>query len=172
MNGQPRVAFHARPRRQVGHPFICLDVFRPAIRIAGVIEGVDADEDVGALQHLRPGQRQRKEDGVAGRHVGHRDAVAHLVERPRLGYSHVRRQRGSAERVEPNLHHQALLHTQRRRYPRRRIQLEFVPLAVIERDRVAGKAIAPSQRQAGGRIEAARQETNCFSANWQMCGPV
>ena len=37
---------HSGFRRQVGHPLERLDVFGPTVRIARVIERVDADEDI------------------------------------------------------------------------------------------------------------------------------
>ena len=63
----------------------------------------------------------------------------------------------------PILRHQVPLHSERRRHPRRRLQLDLVPLPVIEGERVAGVSIAPRQRQAGGRIEASAQQAHGFS---------
>ena len=80
---EPRAAFHAGLGRQVRHALERLDEFRPAIGIAGIVERIHADENVGRLEHLRPGQREGEKNRVARRHVGDRDAVLHLLRRPR-----------------------------------------------------------------------------------------
>ena len=45
---------------------------------------------------------------------------------------------------------------------RGRGQLLFVPLAVVEGERVAGVSIAPRQREAGGGIESAAEQAHRF----------
>ena len=67
-------AFDAGLRRERGHPLERLDELRPAVGIAGVVEGVHADDDVRRAEGFGPGQRERQEHGVARRHVGRRDA--------------------------------------------------------------------------------------------------
>ncbi len=46
VDAQPLRAFHAGPGGQVGHGLEGLDEGRAAVGVAGVIERVDADEDV------------------------------------------------------------------------------------------------------------------------------
>ena len=58
-DAQPR-AFDSGPRRQRGEPFERLEVFRPAIRIARVVERVHAEHDRLGPDDLRPGQRERR----------------------------------------------------------------------------------------------------------------
>ncbi len=70
-------AFHARASGEVGQAFKGLHELGAAIRIAGVVDRVDAAEQVGGADHLRPSQRQRQHDGVARRDVGDRDIVGH-----------------------------------------------------------------------------------------------
>ena len=53
------------------------DELRAAVGIAGVVERVDADDDVVRAEHFGPAERQRQEDRVARRHVGRRDVVRH-----------------------------------------------------------------------------------------------
>ena len=67
-------AFHAGLGGEVGEPLEGRDEFRPAIRIAGIVDRVDAAEDVGGAEHFGPAQRHRQHDGVARRHVGDRNA--------------------------------------------------------------------------------------------------
>ena len=55
---------------QIGHVFEGGDVLRPAVRVAGIVDGVDADEDIAAIERFGQGQRQREHDGVACRYVG------------------------------------------------------------------------------------------------------
>ena len=43
--------------------------------IAGVVERVDADDDVARAEDFGPAERQREEDRVARRHVGRRNVV-------------------------------------------------------------------------------------------------
>ncbi len=62
-------AFDAGLGRQPGRVLERLDELRPAIGIAGVVEGVDADEDIAGAQHLRPRQRQRQHHRIASRHI-------------------------------------------------------------------------------------------------------
>ena len=81
-----------------------VDEFRPAVGVAGVIHGVDADEDVVRAEHLAPGERQREEHRVARRHVGDRDAGGRRL---RHGDASVGERR-TAERREIDVHHPVL----------------------------------------------------------------
>ena len=64
-----RPPFDAGARRQRREPLERLEVLRPAVRVAGVVERVDAEDDGLGADHFRPAERQRQEDGVARRHV-------------------------------------------------------------------------------------------------------
>ena len=74
------VPFHARPGGEVGHRLVRRYVLGPAVRVAAVVEGVHPDEDVSATEGLSPGEREGKENGVAGRHVGDGDARAQVLD--------------------------------------------------------------------------------------------
>src|SRR6202790_5009917 len=65
VNVDGRAAFDARFGRQVGHIFESVDELGAAVRVAGVVERIHADENVGGLENLRPRQRIRKKNGVA-----------------------------------------------------------------------------------------------------------
>ena len=45
-----------------------------AVRVAGVVHRVDADEDVVGAQNLGITEGQGEQDGIAGRHIGHGNA--------------------------------------------------------------------------------------------------
>ena len=61
---------------EVGHRLEGGDELGAAVGVAGVVDGVDADEDVGRAAHLGHRQGEAQEDGVAGGHVGDRDLAA------------------------------------------------------------------------------------------------
>ncbi len=60
-------ALHAFARGEIGHARKRVDELRAAVRVAGVIDGIHADEDVVRLQDFGPGQRKSEEDGIARR---------------------------------------------------------------------------------------------------------
>ena len=121
-------------RRQVGHALEGRDVFRAAIRIAGVVDRVDADEDVAGLQRLGPGQREGQEHGVARRHVGDGMPCADLGRiAPCLGTAM------SAVSAEPPNSRRSMRTMRCSAAPSapatraRGLQFHAVPLAVVER---------------------------------------
>ena len=131
------------------------DEFRPAVRIAGVVDGVDADEDVVRAEHLGPGQRERQEHRVARRHVGDRDAAASRASGTAMPRS---------VSAEPPNAARSMCMTRCSTAPSARAtraaacQFRRVPLAVGEAERVAAKALGARDREAGGRIEPARDQ--------------
>src|SRR5450755_2929485 len=64
--------------------------FRSAIRIARIVDRIDAEENILRSENLCPGESQREHGGVAGRNVGDRDAALS----PGLGYRDVRIRQG------------------------------------------------------------------------------
>ena len=100
-----RAAFDAGARGHPGQLLEGMDELRPAIGIAGVVERVDADEDVGRAQHFGPAQGHRQEDGVARGNVG--GGNVGRVHVAILGDGHVaRRQRRAADRGEVEIEHE------------------------------------------------------------------
>ena len=77
-----RPPFDAGLGRQRREPLERAEVLGAAVRIAGVVERVDADDDGLGAEHFRPGHRQRQEDGVARRHIGRRDVAARRARDP------------------------------------------------------------------------------------------
>ena len=74
------------------------DEFRPAVGIAGVVERVDADDDVVGAEHLGPAERQRQENRVPRRHVGRRNLRG--VEVAIVRHGRARGQRRAADRPQ------------------------------------------------------------------------
>ena len=81
--------------RQRRKPFEGFNELGTTIGVSRVIERIYPDEDVGCAERLRPGQRQRQEDGVAGGHVGRRDAAG--IEGTILRNRRIGGQRGPAK---------------------------------------------------------------------------
>ena len=104
-------------------------------------------------EHLRPCHRVGKKDRVARRDVGDRDAGRQAVFRHR----DIRGERAPAEGPQIDLGHAMLAHAEVLCDARRRLQLDPMPLAVIERERVALEAVAPGDAQAGGGIQSSAQ---------------
>ena len=69
----------------------------------------------------------------------------------------VRGQRAAAERSQIDLNNLMLAHTEMPGHTRRGLELDPVPLAVIEGERVALEAVAAGHAQAGGGIQSSAQ---------------
>ena len=156
MNAQ-LVAFDTVFGRQVGHLLEGGDVFRPAIRVARIIDRIDPDEYVVAAQHLGPGQGQRQHDGVARRHVGDRNARLDAIDRHIDGAVGQGR---STKLGQREVEHPVLDGAQRLDDPFGRLQLGTVALTVIERKTVTVKALATGNGEASGGIESTGKEND------------
>jgi hypothetical protein len=86
---------------EVGEPLERGDELGPAIGIARIIERIDADEQVARAARLGKAEREAEEDGVARRHVGDRNALAHAF----LGHGDVGGQRRAAEGAQVERKH-------------------------------------------------------------------
>ena len=128
-----------------------------AIGIARVIERVDADKDVAALQHFRPCQRIGKENGIARGNIGDWNSSGHLRRAARFRHGDIAGERRPSEYAKADVRHQMPRGAERFRKARGGIEFVLVPLAVIERQSVAGEAVAAREREAGGGIESAAQ---------------
>ncbi len=65
VDGEFAEAFDADFGGEVGEAFEGVEEFGPAVGVAGVIDGVDADEDVEGVEGFGPGEGEGEEDGVA-----------------------------------------------------------------------------------------------------------
>src|SRR5260370_7276465 len=145
---------------QVGHALEGFDEFGAAVGVSGIIERVDADENVRGLENLGPGQREGEEDGVARGNVSDRNFLAHLGSWARLGHGDVAGERGMAELAEVEGDDAVLSSAEAGSNASGAIELDAVALAVVEGEGVAVEAIAAGERQAGGGIESTTQEAD------------
>ena len=142
----------------------------PAVGVAGVVERVDADEDVaGPSTRPRPG-RSDEEDGVAGRDVGDGDAVRPCPSAERsLGTAM------SAVRAEPPNGRRSMSATtcaggaELARRPGGGLEFDRVPLAVAEGEGVGFVAFVPGDGQGGGGIEAAAEQDDGSRRSGECC---
>ena len=130
--------------REVRHLLERLDVLGPAVGVAAVVEGVDADEDVVCFEHLGPGERDREEDGVARGHVGDRECPRRSRRR-----SAASGRRSSAVRAEPPKTFRSMSAITCSSTPSRaatsggRCEFGLVALAVAETEGVGAEALGP-----------------------------
>ena len=69
-------------------------------------------------------------------------------------------ERRAAECIQADFRDHVPLHAERCGHPRRGLQLDLMPLPVIERERIAGVPSAARQRQASRGIEASGEQAN------------
>ncbi len=93
-------AFDACFGSQVCHGFEGGDELGTAIGVAGIIDGVDADENGGRAKGFRIGQGEGKKNGIARRDVSHGDTGGHLRFVAIFGDGDVAGKRGAAERAK------------------------------------------------------------------------
>ncbi len=153
---------HARLRSQVRHALESLDELRPAIRVTRVVQSVDAYEHVRTFEQFRPGQRVRKEYGIARRNVRNGYSAAHLISGARFRNFDIGRKSRAAELAQPYFHDSVFGRPEVGCDVPGGLQFDLMPLPVIERQRVAIEALAPGEGQARGRIEAAAQQADRF----------
>ena len=141
-------------RREVRHPLERLEVLRPAVGIARIVERVHADEDVVRTGRLREGEREGEEDRVARRHVGDRDPAADLLRARVLRHRDVRGERRAAEGAQVDL-------GDRRDAPRR------APARRAPRTRAPPRAAGRSGRRARASRSLRRAR---WRASWRNRG--
>ena len=153
------VLLDAGLRGQVGQLLERRDELRPAVGIAGVVDRVHADEQVGRAHHFSIAERQRQKHRVAGRHVGDRECRA--TSRSSLRSSGTSISSVSAlppNSIEPDRRDDVPLDAQRLGHAPRRIQLEPMPLAVVDRQRKQPIPFRAGNRRRRGRIEPAGKQ--------------
>ncbi len=98
-------------RAQIGRAFEGFNELRSAVRVAAVVDRVDADEDVGRIENFSPGQGVREEDRVTRGHVSNRNASGgHLRFLPILRHGSITGKRGAPELPEIDADHAVFLH--------------------------------------------------------------
>ena len=154
-----RGGLHTGLGGEVGGALKRRDELGPAVGVARVVHGVDADEQVHAAQHLGECKRIAEEDGVAGRHVGDGDVRGHraLV----AVFGHVQRvvgERAAAKGPQVDRRGAVAGGAQRLGHAGGGGQLDLMTLAVIKTQAVAGKALGPGHGEHGGAVQAAREQ--------------
>src|SRR5262249_59250422 len=131
-------AFDARTRREVRQLLEGLDECGPAVGIAGIVERVDADDEVVGIERLCPGESQGEEDPVARRHVGRGNAAAvdvrQIAIERHLRARCVGRERRAAEGPQIDVELEMARDAKRARDRASRVDLPDVPLAVADRE--------------------------------------
>jgi len=80
VNPEASLAFDACRSSEAGSFFEGTYEFGTAIRVAGIIDGIDAEEDIKGAQDFGPAEGTAKEDGVSRRDIGDRDATGNFVD--------------------------------------------------------------------------------------------
>src|SRR4030042_4213960 len=136
-NGDP--SLNAGFCGQIGHPLKCMNIFRPAIRGAAVIDGVNADENIRRVKDLGPRKSTGKEDGVSRRNISDRNAYSDLYRISILGDLHSIRKRRAADEVQIDLHDQVISRSQCIRNSSGRLKFENMALSVLKTERIYRK---------------------------------
>src|SRR5437867_9459454 len=163
---QRRMRFDASPslyRRlggEVRHALERFDIFGTSVGISGVIERIHADEDVRGFEDLGPGQREGKKNRIARRDIGDGNLPAHLLRRAPLWDRDIAGQSGMSELAQIEAYDPVLDGPETGGHPRGAFELDAVPLAVVERERVAVETVAPRQSQTSRGIQASAQQTH------------
>lgn len=139
-----------------------LNELRATIRIAAVIQRINPDKDVIAIQHFRPSQRKAEKDRVPGWHISDGNIVGHLRIGSIFWNVNVRRQRAAAELAKIDLDRPMLPHVVVCRDPFSRDELMPMPLAIVKAHRIqrrepvlfgngqTGRAIQPATAKDDG----------------------
>ncbi len=102
LNAEGRCTFHSRLCCEVGHSFEGVDEFRPAIRIAGVVDCVHSDEDIGRIGNFGVSKCKGEKNRVAGRHISDRYTSSGRSVAVAFRHCNVRGQSGAAKQSEIN----------------------------------------------------------------------
>src|SRR5262245_32356172 len=151
-----RAPFDAGSRREGRDLLERAKVFRPAVRITGVIERVDADDDGFGADDLGPGRRERQEDRVAGGHVGGRNA--RRVERAILRDVAVADECRAANRRQRDVQLEMTRHAERGGDTPCSFDLADVHLSVANRQYVPVVPVGRRHRAGRIRVETATQQ--------------
>lgn len=85
VNPEASLAFHTCRCGEARRFFEGTHEFRAAIRVARIVDGIDAEEDIKGPQDFGPAEGTAKEDGVTRRDVGDRDATGNFVDAGMFG---------------------------------------------------------------------------------------
>ncbi len=151
-------AFDAGLGGEVCEGFKGGDEFGAAVGVAGVVDGVDADEEVEAFGDFGEAQGVGEEDGVACGDVGDGYAVGDLFVGFVEGYGDVGGEGGAAEGAEVDARGDVAGDALGLGLPFGAVELEFVALAIVKGDGVKGVTFLFGDGQDGGGIKPAGEE--------------
>ena len=158
-------ALDARARRHRGERLERRDERGAAVRVAGVVERVDADDDVARVEDLGPAERQREENRVPRRHVGGGNAGRVQVAVAR--HARVGGERRPADGAKVDRQLQMLLDAEPAGDGTGRLQLPRVALPVVNGQRTEREALGFGDRRGGVGVEtAAQQDHRSHLVNW------
>ena len=130
-----------------------MNELRAAIRVAGIVEGVDADDDISRLESLRPTERKRQENRVPRGDVGGGDSFIRQV--PVVRDIDIRGERRPAYPAQVDAQFLVARDTERPADHPRRVDLPGMPLAVVNGQRVQDEPAG--FRDGGRRCESGRR---------------
>lgn len=150
--------FNARLRRDVGKPFELGNEFGSAVRVAGVIECVDADIEISRSSSFGETQRETEENCVARRYIGDWNTVAEAA----FGNRNVAGQRRTTERSKVKRQNDLAIGETLRDTPRR-IEFDPVALVVVHRERKHCKSLFTSDARTDHGVQSAGEKDDRFS---------
>lgn len=147
---------------EVGHGLEGFDEFGATVGVAGVVEGVDADDDGIGFEDFGPGEGKRQEDSVARGDVGDGDVGRHGGFIAALGDVDVVSEGGVAEDAEVDFGGAVGGGSEGFGDTSGGEQFDAMALAVVEGKGVDFKALAEGPGEAGGGVEASAEQADCF----------
>jgi len=159
-NMDARGAFNAGPGGEIAEGFEGVDELRAAIGVTGIVESVDADEDVLGAQDFSPGESEREKNRVAGGHVSDGNAFAHGCLIAIFGHGNVVSEGGVAEDAEIDFGHTMIGGSEGFGNAGGGGDFDGVALAVIERKRETVEAFTAREGEANGGVEPTAQQTD------------
>lgn len=143
---------------QVGGALEGGDELRAAVGIAGIVDGVHANEDVAGLGDLGVSGGEGEKDEVAGGDVGDGDAVGHVSGGAILGNIDVGGERGAADGTEVDGDDAVVDRAENARDLLGGDEFVAVALAVIEGEGVTCESGLARDGECGGTVQAAGEE--------------
>src|SRR6478736_8438888 len=105
-----RSSFYTGLRSCSDGRFECTDEFRPAIRIAGIIQDIGPEIDNGRALGFSVGRSQREKNQVPAGHIGDRNPATPLLAATVFRNRHLSRQCGAAQRPQIHRKHRVFGH--------------------------------------------------------------
>ena len=160
-DGEIRVPLDAGFGGEVSHVFEGLDELWAAVRVAGIVNGVDTDEDGFGANDFGVREGEGEEDGVAGGDVSDGDARAHFGGRAVFGHVDFSGEGGAAEGAEIDVGDAKRVGTQVSGHSFGGSEFLVVALAVVEGKGVGFEAFLTGNGETSGGIEASAKEADC-----------